>query len=59
MIFGKRCRGNGGLRTGVREGGVGAREVGGVELSTKMSYGEEEELCGNEGSENTGWKQHE
>lgn len=43
----------------MREGRVGAREVGGVELSTKMSDGEEEELCGNEGSEHTGWKQHE
>ena len=43
----------------MREGGVGARGVGGVELSTKMSNGEGEELCGNEGSENTGWRQHE
>ena len=35
--------------------GVGAREVGGVELELKCWM----ELCGNEGSENTGQRQHE
>lgn len=34
----------------MREGGVGAKGVGGVELSTKMSHGDGEELCGNEWS---------
>lgn len=34
----------------MREGGVGAKGVGGVELSTKMSNGDGEELCGNEWS---------
>lgn len=33
---------------------MGARDGGGIELSTALAEGEEEKLCGNEGSEDTG-----